>query len=37
MIPRGIDQIFSEFAVRGMRPIVTHPERNPILQRDLTA
>jgi protein-tyrosine phosphatase len=34
MIPRGIDQIFSEFLLRGMQPIITHPERNPILQRD---
>ncbi|MGC2635718.1 MAG: CpsB/CapC family capsule biosynthesis tyrosine phosphatase [Acidobacteriaceae bacterium] len=34
MIPRGIDQIFSEFVLRGMQPIITHPERNPILQRD---
>ena len=34
MIPENIGDTFYEFTVRGMRPIVTHPERNPILQRD---
>jgi protein-tyrosine phosphatase len=34
MIPRDIDHIFYEFTLRGMRPIVTHPERNPILQKN---
>jgi len=34
MIPQNIGDTFYEFTVRGTRPIVTHPERNPILQRD---
>lgn len=34
MIPRDIDHTFYEFNLRGMRPIITHPERNPILQRE---
>jgi protein-tyrosine phosphatase len=36
MIPRDIDHIFYEFTLKGMRPIVTHPERNPILQKQTT-
>jgi protein-tyrosine phosphatase len=34
MIPQNIGDTFYEFMVRGMRPIITHPERNPLLQRD---
>lgn len=34
MIPQNIGDTFYEFTVKGMRPIVTHPERNPLLQRD---
>ncbi len=34
MIPQTIGDTFYEFTVKGMRPIITHPERNPILQRD---
>ena len=34
MIPQNIGDTFYEFTVRGMRPIITHPERNPLLQRD---
>lgn len=34
MIPRDIDHSFYELTLRGIRPIITHPERNPILQRD---
>jgi protein-tyrosine phosphatase len=34
MIPQTISNTFYEFTVKGMRPIVTHPERNPILQRE---
>lgn len=34
MIPQNIGDTFYEFTVRGMRPVVTHPERNPLLQRD---
>lgn len=33
-IPPSVETIFHEFALKGMRPIITHPERNPILQRD---
>jgi protein-tyrosine phosphatase len=36
MIPQNIGDTFYEFSVRGMRPIITHPERNPLLQRDHT-
>jgi protein-tyrosine phosphatase len=36
MIPQNIGDTFYEFTVRGMRPIITHPERNPLLQRDQT-
>lgn len=34
MIPRSIGDTFYEFTVKGIRPIITHPERNPLLQRD---
>ncbi len=34
MIPQNIGDTFYEFTVRGMRPIITHPERNPILQKE---
>ncbi len=34
MIPQNIGDTFYEFTVKGMRPIITHPERNPLLQRD---
>lgn len=34
MIPQSIGDTFYEFTVKGMRPIITHPERNPILQRE---
>lgn len=34
MIPQNIGDTFYEFTVKGMRPIVTHPERNPLLQRE---
>ncbi len=33
MIPQNIGDTFYEFSVKGMRPIITHPERNPILQK----
>jgi protein-tyrosine phosphatase len=32
-IPESIVDTFYEFALRGMRSIITHPERNPLLQR----
>lgn len=34
-IPRSLDEILRRFIVRGIVPVITHPERNPILQRDL--
>lgn len=34
MIPHTIGETFYEFSVKGMKPIVTHPERNPVLQRN---
>lgn len=34
MIPHTIGETFYEFTIRKMRPIITHPERNPILQRE---
>ena len=34
LIPHTIGDTFYEFTVKGMRPIITHPERNPILQRE---
>lgn len=33
-IPENIGETFYEFMVAGMAPIITHPERNPLLQRD---
>lgn len=33
-IPETIGDTFYEFLLRGVRPILTHPERNPILQRN---
>jgi protein-tyrosine phosphatase len=34
VIPESIGETFYEFSLRGIRPIITHPERNPILQRE---
>jgi protein-tyrosine phosphatase len=33
-IPASIGEYFSKLGDRGMTPVITHPERNPILQRD---
>ena len=33
LIPKTTDQIFASMMRAGMRPIVTHPERNQLLQR----
>jgi protein-tyrosine phosphatase len=33
-IPAGIGQIFSDLLSRNLRPIITHPERNPLLAED---
>lgn len=32
-IPAGTEQILSQFLDQGMVPVVTHPERNPILRK----
>jgi protein-tyrosine phosphatase len=31
-IPPGVDQTLHELQLAGLRPIITHPERNPILR-----
>src|SRR3990172_8633448 len=33
-VPPSIDQVFFELLSRKLVPIITHPERNPILARD---
>jgi protein-tyrosine phosphatase len=32
-IPAYVEQSFTQLGDRGLRPVITHPERNPILQR----
>lgn len=34
-IPPSTEEIFRQFAAQGITPIITHPERNPILQTDV--
>ncbi len=34
-IPVAINDCFAQFAGKGITPVLTHPERNPILQRSL--
>jgi protein-tyrosine phosphatase len=34
MLPQSLGDTVYEFSVKGMRPIITHPERNPILQKE---
>jgi protein-tyrosine phosphatase len=34
-IPKNIDEVFAQMMRVGLRPIVTHPERNQLLQRRL--
>jgi protein-tyrosine phosphatase len=34
-IPRSTDEILRQFLGRGIVPVITHPERNPLLQEDL--
>jgi protein-tyrosine phosphatase len=34
-IPKSIDKVFDRMLQTGITPIITHPERNPILSRDL--
>jgi len=33
MVPRNIDSIFTRMLAAGLRPIITHPERNPLYTR----
>jgi len=33
-LPRGLTDIFYQFQLAGLTPILTHPERNPTLQAD---
>lgn len=33
VVPENIEAIFYEFALRGIRPIITHPERTSVLTR----
>jgi protein-tyrosine phosphatase len=35
MIPRNLDEIFAELRAAGLSPILTHPERNPLLEHRL--
>jgi protein-tyrosine phosphatase len=35
-VPRGLDETFYELQVAGLIPVLTHPERNPTLQGDMT-
>lgn len=35
MVPRKMDSIFARMLAAGLRPIVTHPERNPLLHKKL--
>jgi protein-tyrosine phosphatase len=34
-VPRSLDEILRQFVLRGIVPVITHPERNPLLRRDL--
>ena len=33
MVPRKMDSIFTRMLAAGLRPIITHPERNPLLHK----
>jgi len=35
MIPRNLDEVFAEMRAAGLSPILTHPERNPLLEHRL--
>lgn len=35
-IPRSLDEILRRFVLRGIVPVITHPERNLLLRKDLT-
>lgn len=34
ILPRNLEQLFWDFQVRGLQPIISHPERNVALQKD---
>jgi len=34
-IPAQVDECFTQLGDRSITPVITHPERNPILQQDL--
>jgi protein-tyrosine phosphatase len=35
-LPRGLTEIFYELQLVGLTPVLTHPERNPTLQADMS-
>lgn len=35
-LPRGLNEIFYELQLAGLTPVLTHPERNPTLQADMS-
>jgi protein-tyrosine phosphatase len=35
-LPRGLTEIFYELQLAGLTPVLTHPERNPTLQADMS-
>ena len=35
-VPRGLSETFYELQLAGLTPVLTHPERNPTLQQDLS-
>jgi len=35
MVPKKMDSVFARMLAAGLRPIVTHPERNPLLDKKL--
>lgn len=34
-IPEALDQVLHELQLQGLRPIITHPERNPLIRSQL--
>ena len=34
MIPQGIKDLIFKLKLNGITPVITHPERNPFIQRD---
>ena len=35
-VPQGLTETFYELRLAGLTPVLTHPERNPTLQQDLS-